>query len=95
LGNVLNNDAVSFYQRHGVQNISPAAESGLDMAGMKVMTTKYCIAQQLGMCKRSTSQLSSIEPLYLVDEKGQRYRLNFDCNKCAMEIYFEKQSESE
>lgn len=95
LGNVLNNDAVSFYLRHGVQQISSAAESGLDMAGMKVMTTKYCIAQQLGMCKKNSNQLSSIEPLYLVDEKGNRFRLSFDCEKCAMEIYFEKQSESE
>ncbi|MCU0642850.1 MAG: U32 family peptidase [bacterium] len=95
LGNALNRDAVSFYQHHGVETIAPAAESGLDMVGKKVMTTKYCIAQQLGICKKNSNQLRSIEPLYLVDEKGQRYRLNFDCNKCAMEIYFEKQSESE
>ena len=91
LGNILNRDAVAFYTRHGVGTIAPAAESGLDMAGKKVMTTKYCIARQLGICKKNTASRMPIEPLYLVDEKGQRYRLNFDCENCVMEIYFEEQ----
>ena len=49
-GNVLNQKAEAFYRRHGVTKIEPAAESGLDMRGRKVMTTKHCIKHQLGWC---------------------------------------------
>lgn len=89
-GNVLNKDAVAFFRRHGVVDIAPAAESGLDMAGKPVMQTKYCIAHQLGMCKKTGNQASFVEPFYLVDEHGQRYRLSFDCEKCVMDVYFDE-----
>jgi len=94
LANALNRDAVAFYRRHGVVTIAPAAESGLDMAGKKVMTTKYCIARQLGMCKSKALSSIAAEPLFLVDEKGQRYRLNFNCEACVMEIYLEEKPRS-
>ncbi len=59
LGNVLNEKARAFYQRHGVTEIEPAAESGLEMRGRKVMTTKYCIKHQLGYCTRFSSSRSA------------------------------------
>ncbi|MEJ2207654.1 MAG: DUF3656 domain-containing protein, partial [Anaerolineae bacterium] len=40
-GNVLNRQAEAFYRRHGVAEIEPAAESGLDMGGRVVMRTRY------------------------------------------------------
>lgn len=43
--------AREFYARHGVTSIESAAESGLDLAGKRVMTTKYCIKHQMGWCK--------------------------------------------
>jgi len=52
LGNVLNQKAASFYRRHGVEGIEPAAESGLDMHGRKVMTTRTCIKYEMGLCPR-------------------------------------------
>ncbi len=52
LGNVLSDRARAFYQRHGVTKIEPAAESGLEMHGRKVMTTKHCLMHQLGYCAR-------------------------------------------
>lgn len=55
LGNVLNEKARAFYRRHGVTEIEPAAESGLEMRGRKVMTTKHCIKHQLGYCARFSS----------------------------------------
>ncbi|MDX9833167.1 MAG: U32 family peptidase, partial [Anaerolineae bacterium] len=42
-GNVLNRQAAAFYRRHGVTEIEPAAESGLDMRGRVVMRTRYCL----------------------------------------------------
>jgi putative protease len=87
-GNALNRQAVAFYQRHGVKEIAPAAESGLDMHGEVVMRTRYCIKHQLGLCdgRRKAGELG--EPLYLVDEDGHRYRLRFNCADCEMEIVY-------
>ena len=88
LGNALNQKAVAFYRRHGVEKIAPAAESGLDMLGKRVMRTRYCIKHQLGLCPQEGNTLSIKEPLYLVDEEGHEYRLRFDCAACEMEVYF-------
>ncbi|MFN2289816.1 MAG: peptidase U32 family protein [Anaerolineae bacterium] len=87
-GNVLNQKAVAFYRRHGVGQIDPAPESGLDMHGEVVMRTRYCIKHQLGFCQ-GTPQASVLrEPLYLVDEDDHRYRLRFDCAACEMEVLY-------
>jgi putative protease len=96
-GNVLNQKALVFYRRHGVTRIEPAAESGLDLRGRKVMTTRYCLKYQLGDCPKMAQQVAILEspvsryaePLSLVDESGQRLRLYFDCKACAMEVIYE------
>ena len=56
LGNVLNQKAAAFYRRHQVQNIEPAAESGLDLAGRTVMTTRYCLKYELRLCPREPGE---------------------------------------
>lgn len=86
LGNVLNAKAAAFYRRHGVEEIEPAAESGLDLAGRKVMTARYCIRHQLGWCSGQRSGTDA-EDLYLVDEDGRRLEVRFDCQACRMEVY--------
>jgi len=90
LGNVLNRKAESFYHRHGVGDIEPAAESGLELQGRKVMTTKHCIKYELGGCPHQERPTKFDEPLYLVDEDGLRLRLAFNCRDCLMEVYFER-----
>jgi len=90
-GNVLNARAEAFYRRHGVTQIEPAAESGLDMRGRRVMTTKHCIKHQMGWCVKYGAPKDAErprEPLSLVDEQGNVYPLRFDCKKCVMEVYF-------
>ena len=95
-GNVLNQKAKKFYQRHGVVRIMPAAESGVDMHGKKVMTTKYCLNYEFGRCSGKpplTPTLSPIgerEALYLTDEDGRKFRLDFDCVNCEMAVFYEK-----
>jgi putative protease len=86
LGNVLNAKATAFYRRHGVETISPAAESGLDLSGRLVMTTKYCLRRELGLCPGTDSE-STAEPLILQDEDGREYELHFRCGRCGMEIF--------
>jgi putative protease len=102
-GNVLNDQAAAFYRRHGVTEIEPAAESGLAMHGRVVMTTRYCIKEQMGWCPRQSgseedgddaiAQPDEIhEPLYLIDEDGHRYQLRFHCDQapsgCGMEVRY-------
>ncbi len=88
-GNALNRQAVAFYRRHGVEEIAPAAESGLDMRGRAVMRTRYCILHQLGLCDGADKAGTPQESLYLVDEDGHRYRLHFHCAECEMEVLYE------
>jgi collagenase-like PrtC family protease len=88
-GNVLNASAAVFYRRHGVTDIAPAAESGVDLRGQAVMTTKFCLRQQRGLCPRQTpGKALAAEPLYLVDEDGRRLRLQFNCGPCEMEVIY-------
>ena len=89
LGNVLNQKAEAFYRRHGVTRIEPAAESGLDLRGCRVMTTRYCLKHQLGLCPDCGPADSPVEPLTLTDEDGNRLRLHFDCARCEMDLYLE------
>jgi collagenase-like PrtC family protease len=84
LGNALNEKAGAFYRRHGVQNIAPAAEAGLDLSGQVVMTTKLCLRKELGLCSGSRSKAA--EPLILEDEDGRRFHVRFRCGSCGMDI---------
>ncbi|MGA2679217.1 MAG: U32 family peptidase [Sedimentisphaerales bacterium] len=86
-GNVLNKKAEAFYHRHGVETIEPAAESGLDLSGQVVMTTKYCLRQELGLCGGRDAKTHT-EPMILLDEDDREYEVNFRCGKCGMEIIF-------
>lgn len=83
---VLNEKARAFFVRHGVESIEPAAESGVGLAGRLVMTTKYCLREELDSCPR-THPDQSAEPLILVDEDGNQLRLEFRCGECGMDLY--------
>ena len=89
-GNVLNKKAEAFYRRHGVHVIEPAAESGLEMRGRKVMTTKHCLRYEFGGCPHQVNPVQLDDPLFLVNENGLRLRLKFNCRVCLMEVYFEQ-----
>ena len=86
--NVLNQKAAAFYHRHGVKTIAPAAESGMPMDGERIMTTRYCIKYQLGICHRQKPASPVPGLLTLVDEEGSQFPLKFDCARCQMEVYF-------
>jgi putative protease len=88
--NVLNEKARAFYHRHGATCKESAAESGLDMKSRRVMTTRYCIKKELGLCGVSLAERGFTEPLHLVDEDGRLLTLEFDCRNCGMAVYFGK-----
>ena len=86
-GNVLNEKARQFYRRHGVETIEPTAESGPNMSGRLVMTTKHCLRRELDLCPKAGARATA-EPLILEDEDGHRFELHFLCNRCGMEIFY-------
>lgn len=85
--NVLNEKDRAFYRRHGVETIEPAAESGLDLRGQLVMTTRYCLRNELGLCTPKSPNHSA-DPLLLVDEDGHEFAIEFHCGQCGMKITF-------
>ncbi len=90
LGNVLNRRAADFYRRHGVTEIEPAAEAGAVLRGRAVMTTKYCLKHQLGLCARQHPAVRPPEPLTLRDAEGHQLELRFDCRRCEMQVLFRR-----
>jgi len=82
--NVLNRKARAFYAHHGVSRIQPAAESGLDLKGERVMRTRYCLRHQLSLCPGE----GRAEPLLLTDRHANHFRLEFDCERCGMDIVY-------
>jgi len=82
-GNVLNKYAKEFYEKHGckVTEMALEAERKGKYSGKTAMTTKHCLKYAFDMCK-------SPKQFYLIDEKGKRYELKFNCENCEMEIIF-------
>lgn len=81
-GNVLNKFAKEFYEALGCEITEMALETGQTKKSGKVaMTTKHCLKRAFNLCQ-------SPKKLFLIDEKGKRYELKFNCEKCEMEIIF-------
>ena len=54
-------------------------ESQNNFKNKELMRTKHCLKYAFNMCK-------SPKKLFLADEKGQKYNLDFDCKNCEMII---------
>lgn len=89
--NVTNEKAKEFYEKCG----SDVFEYGLEhlshkhFAGKQLMETKHCLRYSLGFCNKDKNAKKLLEPLYLLDEKNQKYKLEFDCKNCRMKIYLD------
>lgn len=88
LGNVMNAQARTFYQDHGVKNIDDAFEKNAPDSGV-IMFCRHCIKNAMGLCTKNPRRDMKVqEPLWLVSQDGRRFRLRFDCSKCQMEILY-------
>lgn len=83
--NVVNRLATEFYREHGVETIEPGFEAGNKVSGREVMTTRYCLLFELGMCRKMGKDKTLKFPLYLSNNQG-RFRLEFDCQRCFMKV---------
>lgn len=75
--NIHNKTAKSFYEQCGCKVNEMSAESG--SKATELMRTRHCLKFAFNMCK-------SPKKLFLTDEKGQKYPLEFDCKNCEMVI---------
>ena len=83
-GNVSNHLAEEFYRQHGVTVVEEALEKSFSKApGLVLMTTHHCIRYANGMCFKEHPSYTG--PLYLRHD-NQVFRLEFDCNQCAMKV---------
>lgn len=94
LYNIANKSAHEFYKQHGMNHTENAFElSKTSFQGTKtgeslIMQCRHCIRYSLGYCvKRGGKKPTWKEPLYLELGDGRRFRLEFACNVCQMNIY--------
>jgi len=79
--NVFNNEAKEFYKECGCEILEPALETSNNIkSGIELMRCKHCLRFAAGLCGKS------VKKLYLIDEKGKKYPLKFDCKNCEMII---------
>jgi 23S rRNA 5-hydroxycytidine C2501 synthase len=84
--NVVNAKSLEFYKRHGVEITESGFEILGNTGGRILMTTKYCIKNELDVCPLNEKNVPpGYEKLYLHDGKN-KFRLTFDCAKCEMHV---------
>lgn len=87
--NIANSFAKAFYAAQGLKNLQPAFELS-QPKGALLMQCRHCLRFSLGYCvKRGGQKPAWHEPLHLVLGDGRRFRLEFACNQCQMNVYAE------
>lgn len=78
--NIHNKYARKFYEACGCKILEGSIESGTSSADKPLMTTKHCLKYEFNMCGKDTD-------LFLLNERGQKFHLEFDCKNCCMKIF--------
>ena len=82
--NVHNKSAEEFYNKCNCKITEWSLERALPNHKTELMRTKHCIRYAFGMCTKISHTPHKV--LFLVDEKGVKYPLEFDCKNCEMVI---------
>lgn len=90
LYNAANSAACRFYEKRGGVASPQAFELGNIKGESLVMQCRYCLRHALGHCvKHGGKRALWREPWYLQTAGEKRFRLEFDCLKCQMNVYAE------
>lgn len=92
LYNISNHLACSFYEERGLKDVRPAFECAprAYVQAPLIMQCRYCIRYALGYCvRRGGRKPLWHEPLSLRLPDGRKFRLQFDCEACQMNIFAE------
>ena len=88
--NVSNRLSRTFYAARGLENVHEAFEQGGVRSEKLLMQCRHCLKYELGMCpKDEVKKGRSAVPSFLRLADGRRFRLEFDCKHCQMNIYAE------
>jgi putative protease len=88
LYNISNRLAREFYVEQGLSALEPAFEIRRPRGELLLMQCRHCLRYSLGCCvKHGGSRPSWKEPLFLRLGDGRRFRLDFDCKHCQMNVY--------
>ena len=91
LYNIANRSAEHFYKAHGMKHIESAFEVEQPKGESLIMQCRHCIRYSLGYCvKRGGKKPQWKEPLFLELGDGRRFRLDFNCAECQMNVYSTK-----
>ncbi|MGI6243121.1 MAG: peptidase U32 family protein [Prevotella sp.] len=91
LYNVSNSGARDFYATHGLPHLGPAMEVEQDGKENILMQCRHCLRYSMGFCVRHGGRKPEWkEPLSLRLGDGRRFRLEFKCSECQMNVYSEK-----
>lgn len=84
LGNVFNEKARAFYEKHGVSVIEPAYECHAEKGEVSLMITKHCLRYSFKLCPK---QVKGIRPDPMILLNGnEKLTLRFDCKPCEMHV---------
>lgn len=90
LYNIANKTATAFYEKQGMDHVVPAFELYKPKGESLIMQCRHCIRYSLGYCvKRGGQKPTWKEPLFLRLGDGRRFRLEFACNECQMNVFSE------
>jgi putative protease len=84
LGNVFNNRARSFYEKHGVALIEPAYEANQEKGLVSLMITKHCLRYSFNLCPKQVKGIRP-DPMTLING-DEKLALRFDCKRCEMHV---------
>ena len=84
LGNVANDKAKAFYQRHGVIEIQDTYEKNGVTEDVPLMVTKHCLRFNFNLCPKEVPNIKA-DPMVLEIGKDV-LKLVFDCQKCEMMV---------
>ena len=89
LYNISNRQAVKFYEEQGAEGSLSAFEIQEPEKPL-IMQCRHCLRYSLGYCvRRGGKHPEWKEPLSLQLPDGRRFRLEFKCDECQMNIYAE------
>lgn len=90
LYNIANAKSREFYLAHGLRTFDSAFEKSAPAEGI-VMQCRYCLRYALGYCvKRGGKPSPYREPYFLCLPDGRRFRLQFNCAKCQMNVCYDE-----
>jgi 23S rRNA 5-hydroxycytidine C2501 synthase len=81
--NITNKLAKKFYARHGVIKFEDGFELLKEVAGKKIIQTRYCVLHEMGLCNGEAKEKKK---LFLQDKK-KKYPILVNCESCELNIY--------